>query len=534
MEKIRKGNDIKVQWAIYAGQGINEYPYDLTGRRLTLYLRNQFGRREIYEYTIDKHVIRFMYWGKDQTETGTYSIELVENEGIQGMHTVDECGAFTLVNHSCQTGGDSEGRVECIHLQFRANMGISIPNNGGGETPSIVVDNVLSETSENPVQNKVVTKAINELSERIEGLESPVDYSEAIEANKKAIEANAKAIRDNADAITENEGNIADINSELVSISTRQSEVEQTMATLSIKVDELSEKVDNIETSEGDVDVVYESSIEDKTLEMPSAVGGLSKGTTVESLEGKTFSQMFDDILFPTVNPTFTAPTASISFKNYTSTKEVGSAAPTTSNFTTSYNAGAITLNGVKQNNRGGAIDSANSFIYVNGDASNKTLPEKVTLGSTTYNYRASYNEGPQPKDNKGNDYDAPLAAGYVDSSAVTLNGTYPWFASTESASAASPVVKQTLVAWNATAGSMSTGNFELQPSGTLPQVFKLPRKISSLQMLNTVSNKMETIGLEDYNETTETINIGGVDVTYYVYTYKGAVRGSVTLSAKF
>lgn len=540
MEKIRKGNDIEVQWAIYAGYGINEAPYDLTGRNLTLYLRNQFGRHEIYEYTIDKHIIRFMYWGKDQKQTGTYSIELVENEGREGMHTVDECDAFTLVNHSCQTGGDSEGRVECIHLQFRANMGISIPNNGGGETPSIEVDNVLSETSENPVQNKVVTKAINELSERIEGLESPVDYSEAIKANadaikanKEAIEANSKAIRDNADAITEIEGNIAGINSEVVSISTRQNEAEQTMATLSNKVDELSEKVDNIKPSEG-ADVIYESSIEDKTLEMPSAVGGLSKGTTVESLEGKTFSQMFDDILFPTVNPTFTAPTASIQFKNYTSTKEVGSDAPTASNFTTSYNAGAITLNGVKQNNRGGAIDSDNSFIYVNGDADNKTLPAKVSLGATTYKYRASYSEGPQPKDNKGNDYDAPLAAGYVDSSAVTLNGTYPWFASTASASAENPVAKQTLVAWNATAGSMSTGNFELQPSGTLPQVFKLPRKISTLQMLNTVSNKMETIGLGDYNETTETINIGGVDVTYYVYTYKGAVRGSVTLSAKF
>ena len=174
MEKIRKGNDIEVQWAIYAGYGINEAPYDLTGRNLTLYLRNQFGRHEVYEYTIDKHIIRFMYWGKDQKQTGTYSIELVENEGREGMHTVDECDAFTLVNHSCQTGGDSEGRVECIHLQFRANMGITIPNNGGGETPSIEVDNVLSETSENPVQNKVVTSAINGLKESVKSLSQSV------------------------------------------------------------------------------------------------------------------------------------------------------------------------------------------------------------------------------------------------------------------------------------------------------------------------------------------------------------------------
>lgn len=499
MEKIRKGNDIEVQWAIYAGYGINEAPYDLTGRNLTLYMKNQFGRSEVYDFTTEKHIITFMFWGKDQQHTGVYSIELVENEGREGMHTVDECDAFQIVSHSCETGGDSEGRVECIHLQFRANMGVSVPVIGAG----LEVDSQLSLESENPVQNKVITSEINRINSKVQSLEEAVaDF----EDNSEAIKANEEAIRETGERVS----------------------------VLSDKVDELNEKVDNFKPSEDDVDVVYESSIEDKDLEMPSAVGGLKKGTTVESLEGKTLSQMFDDLLFPTVNPTFSAPTASIAFKDYASIKEVGSNAPTEANFTKGYNAGAINLNGVKQNNRGGSIDSANSFIYVNGDEDNKVLPTKVPLGSTAYKYRAAYGEGAQPKDNKGNDYDAPLAAGYVDSSAITLNGTYPWFASTSSASSENPVTRQSLVAWNATAGSMSTGNFELQPSGTLPQVFKIPRKISTLQMLNTVSNKMETIGLGDYNETTETINIGGVDVTYYVYTYNGAARGSVTLLAKF
>lgn len=278
----------------------------------------------------------------------------------------------------------------------------------------------------------------------------------------------------------------------------------------------------------------YESNIEDKTLQMPNAVGGIAKGTKVSDLEGKTYNEVLDDLLFPTVNPTFTAPSASIAFKNYASTQEVGATGPTESNFTVGYNTGAINLNGVKQANRGGAQDASGSFIYVNGDANNKTLPTKVTLGSTTFKYRAAYAEGPQPKDNKGNDYSTPLAASTVDSSAVTLNGTYPWYASTSAAATDTPVVKQALVAWNATAGNMSTGQFVLQPSGTLPQVFKLPRQLKTLQMLNTVSNAMETIGTTDYNETTEVINIGGTDVTYYVYTYKGATRGSVTLLAKF
>lgn len=230
MEKIRKGNDVEVQWAIYAGYGINEAPYDLTGRNLTLYLRNQFGRQEVYEYTIDKHIIRFMYWGKDQKQTGTYSIELVENEGREGMHTVDECDAFTLVNHSCQTGGDSEGRVECIHLQFRANMGISIPNNGGGETPSIEVDDALSTTSTNPVQNKVVTSAINGLKDSVKAL------SQSVEQLEEKVDGYDDAISDA----------IAKSNSAAESVQTITSEIEK----ISEYVGTLSDKVDNLENGE--------------------------------------------------------------------------------------------------------------------------------------------------------------------------------------------------------------------------------------------------------------------------------------------
>jgi len=230
MEKIRKGNDIEVQWAIYAGYGINEAPYDLTGRNLTLYLRNQFGRHEVYDFTVDKHIISFKFWGKDQKQTGTYSIELVENEGREGMHTVDECEAFTLVSHSCQTGGESEGRVECIHLQFRANMGITVPGNGGGETPSVEVDNVLSETSENPVQNKVVTSAINGLKDSVKALSRSVEeLGEKVESYDEAI----------AEAVTKSDSAVA-------AVQTMTSQIEE----LSEYVGTLSGKVDNLENGE--------------------------------------------------------------------------------------------------------------------------------------------------------------------------------------------------------------------------------------------------------------------------------------------
>lgn len=341
---------------------------------------------------------------------------------------------------------------------------------------------------------------------------------------------------DNTDAITSVAGLTGNVDTS--SLAAKLADITDSNS-LARKTD-LPTKLSDLEVDieiEGNAE--YESAIADKTLTTPNAVGGIAKGTKVSDLEGKTFSEMFDDLLFPTVNPTFTAPTASIAFKSYSSTQEVGATGPTSANFTIGYNAGEIKLNGVKQANRGGTLNSTNSFIYVNGSASNKILPAKVTLGSTTFKYRAAYNQGPQPKNNKGGNYDSPLSAGTVDSSAITLNGTYPWYASTSTATSTNPVVKQSLVAWNSTAGKMSTGQFTVQPSGTLPQVFKLPRKIDVLQLKNALNGNMENVeeinGVpKDYTESTETINIGGTNVTYYVYTYSGSTRGSVTLLAKF
>ena len=282
----------------------------------------------------------------------------------------------------------------------------------------------------------------------------------------------------------------------------------------------------------------YESNIEDKTLTMPNAVGGIAKGTKLSDIEGKTFNSIFDDLLFPTLNPTFTPPSASIAWKNYRSTQEVGATGPTSSNFTTGYNAGQITLSGSKQANRGGTQDTANSFIYVNDDTNNKTLPTKVTLGNTTFKYRAAYAQGPQPKDNKGGDYLTPLAAGNVSSSAITLNGTYPWYASTVGVTASSPVAKQALVTWNATAGAMYTGDtgFTLEASGTVPQVIKVPnsRTITNMEMYDTGAEKWKAVSLSVFTTSTETISVNGTNVTYTVYTYNGAARGQVKLRIKF
>lgn len=300
----------------------------------------------------------------------------------------------------------------------------------------------------------------------------------------------------------------------------------------------LEEGVMTILYTDGTTDTIeigsgkYTSNITDKNIAMTTAYGDFTIGTKVSQLEGKTYDELFDGILFPTVNPTFTAPSASIALESYAPIQEVGAAAPTVDNFTTGYNAGAIKLNGVKQSDRGGAQDVSNSFIYYGSSANNTTLPTTVTEGDTSYKYRAAYAEGPQPKDNKGNNYQSPLAAGTVDSSAVTVNGTYPWYATTVTAG---ELTKQALVKWNSTAGSMSTGEFTVQPhTATHPQTFKIPRQAASLQMYNTVAKAFETVALSDWTETSSSETINNISHTYYTYSYKGDARGSVKLIVKF
>ncbi len=165
----------------------------------------------------------------------------------------------------------------------------------------------------------------------------------------------------------------------------------------------------------------YKSSL-DPTVATVEKLGGIDAGTTVAQLTGKSYDKIFDTLIFPTVNPAFTDPSASISLKSYQNVQEIGANAPTAANFNVSFDAGAITLAGKKQNNRAGAQDmEASKILY--GSSEVESLPEKVVAGAMDYYYRAAYAEGPQPKDSKGNNYQTPLAAGSVDSGKTTVTG---------------------------------------------------------------------------------------------------------------
>lgn len=295
-------------------------------------------------------------------------------------------------------------------------------------------------------------------------------------------------------------------------------------------------KITMIDGSSKTVDLAeilkYKSALADDIATV-NTLGGIPAGTTVAQLKNKTFSQLFDELIFPTVNPTFEAPTAFLSLKS-TSTpiiQEVGTtgaSVPVAASFNTGYNPGAIKIAGVKKQNRGGDLKSNESFIYINNAPASKKFPTEIPEGSIIYKYRAAYAQGPQPLDSKGNNYQTPLPAGTVDSAAVTINGVYPYFTNKDNNVA---FAKLPLTIYN----NLSAVKFKAERPNK--HTFKIPAKytLTKVELLNTLSGKYENYGIDKFTKTTENIEVQGKQVSYAVYTRNDAgFNGESTFNITF
>lgn len=277
----------------------------------------------------------------------------------------------------------------------------------------------------------------------------------------------------------------------------------------------------------------YESNIEDKNVAMTTSYGDFKAGTKVSDLEGKTYNELFDGVFFPSIDPSHGSPSLSgFALSPSTSPVEIGTSVASVSE------AGLNKSTWTTYNNNLAYAGDVTSTVYeikINGTTySDRTgLPSTfTTLGNQTYKATVNYAKGPTPVNNKGVERPSLAAPASSVTATRTVNVTAPWYASTASAGT---LTKQSLVSWNATAGAMSSGEFEVQPhTSAAPQMFKLPRKASSLQMYNTVAGKFETVALSDWTETSAEETINDVKHTYYTYSYKGDARGSVKLIVKF
>lgn len=267
----------------------------------------------------------------------------------------------------------------------------------------------------------------------------------------------------------------------------------------------------------------------DGELAMPNDVGGIKSGTKASDLSGKTYDAMFDDLLFPTVYPVAVAPTLSI-LNPTTTIAEVGATTGLTSesDVTYKYTQGYYTLSGKATSVARAGAETSHTVAFTGYTE----VPTNYSIdpGSLTITVTVNYAEGGQPKDNKGNNYGSPLAAGSIKAT-KTINVTMPYYASTVTTGVET---KQALISWNTTAGKMTTTDLTLKAVESGSQLFVLPRAATSLQMFNTVSNKYETVALSDWTKTEVSRSINGNVYTYYKYVYAGATRGSVKIKVTF
>lgn len=269
----------------------------------------------------------------------------------------------------------------------------------------------------------------------------------------------------------------------------------------------------------------YQSSFQSKSMKAAPSWNDIN-GKTLSDLEGKTFSQIFDMILFTTVNPTFTSPSVSISssWGSNGRTVEVGTTGPTLSSFSYTFNKGSIVItypDGTRDTSQGGRAGNETGHTY-----SPSTFPTTLPWGTSTYRITVNYAQGPQPKDSKGNNYSTPLPAGSV-SSNYTVKAGYYYYAGLGNLDQAS--MKKTIIVSDTT---YAENTFDAE--GTDRWVWWLPAKKTATKMefFDTGSNTYKDDDLTN-NWNIETVQINGVSYNKII-NKNSTKRGSIKLKLTF
>ena len=242
--------------------------------------------------------------------------------------------------------------------------------------------------------------------------------------------------------------------------------------------------------------------------------------------EGTSLLTIIKKMLTKTYYPSFTNPSASIAATG-SKLLECGSILNTT--FTVTFNQGTINPAYGTNGKRAGA---ANGYS-LNGGTSQitNTFNENISeSGALTWSAVVTYDQGPQPKDSHGENYNSPLPAGSVTTNQIKYEFVNALYANTSNISTVS---KLSLV--SKSSGSY-TFNFPAQ-SETTPEIFEVPAdwNITAVEMLNTLNNQWESVIWEFDTSNITHLDAGGNIVNYVKYTdNRGYAAGDRKVRIKF
>lgn len=251
-------------------------------------------------------------------------------------------------------------------------------------------------------------------------------------------------------------------------------------------------------------------------------VGGVASGTTFE--EGTPLENVVRNILSPTLYPSFTAPSASMSASGAKLIEKGGSLAVV---FTITFNRGTINPAYGTSGYRSGA---AQSYTLDGTTQAENTFSKTITESKTSYQGSVAYAQGEQPKDSNGNNYDSPLPAGSVNTNAVTYEFVNAIWANTSNIAT---VAKLSLVSKSAKQRDLT---FPAQTVAN-PEIFDIPASwtVTAVQVKNDLSGQWEDASSQFTVTDTTHNDAGGTSTAYKRYTFNmGVGTGSRQIRVKW
>lgn len=260
--------------------------------------------------------------------------------------------------------------------------------------------------------------------------------------------------------------------------------------------------------------------------------------------QGYTYSQMFDEILFPTVIPTMTEP--SLKWNGYSTVNKLVGSDITELLLTDNNIADYITVNlgswSLDINSEMTASNGCGKIKVVVTGSPVDNEDETYSMGLSTIKYQAYaiFDDGDDPKDNKGN---ICTGMGYnsninVYSSSVYIYPYYNFYATTDQDNPGELITQTVIRKSGIETVTTTQGGIYLAPhTTTTPWKLRLPSELKNLWMLNTSNGKYEEITISNgapkmWKHETDTVKENGI--YYHIYTYIGSDNNSANIQIKF
>lgn len=253
------------------------------------------------------------------------------------------------------------------------------------------------------------------------------------------------------------------------------------------------------------------------------AVGGIAAGTTYA--KGTDYDTLWDNLLNPTLYPSFVAPSASLDGSG-SKILETGSTLNAT--LTVTFSRGTIDPAYGTAGYRSG---EATGYSLNSGTSqAENTFSQTVSASNKSFKAAVTYAAGEQPKDSKGKNYSTALAAGEIETNTVSYEFVDALWANTSNIGT---VAKLTLVSKGAKQKDF------VFPAQTVenPEVFDVPASwtVSAVQVKNDLSGAYENAS-DQFTVTNVTHDdAAGNSVDYKRYTFNlGYPTGARTVRIKW